>query len=457
MNCKRAKISPFFTTNAFKKRIISMQAQENNALERRVDLVIAAQDLENVVTQKLKNMQRKVKMQGFRPGKVPMNLVRQMHGVAAYNDALNEAIQREFAKTATAQKLKIVAPPRLEPQQSDNKEEVRVTAIYEVFPEFELADMADVALNRPSCEVGDAEVEKTLAILQKQRVKFESVDRPAQKEDRVVVDFVGKKDGVEFEGGKGENYPFVVGSGIMLAEFENAVVGLKKDEEKTFNLTFPKEYFQKDLAEKEVEFWVKVKDVMEPKLPEVDADFAKSLGIKDGDIQKLKAEIKENLEREVKSRLQRRIKKDVMDALIAKNPIDLPRALVQMETQRLIEGARQDMQMRGIGGKDFEIKPEWFLADATRRVHLGLILAKIVDNQKVKVEKEDVRKLVDEMAASYEKPEELVRWYYEKPERLSQLEGLALEDKVVEWVLNSAQVTDQAADFDELMKEPQRP
>ena len=167
--------------------------------------------------------------------------------------------------------------------------------------------------------------------------------------------------------------------------------------------------------------------------------------------------IKENLEREVKSRLQRRIKKDVMDALIAKNPIDLPRALVQMETQRLIEGAHQDMQMRGIGGKDFEIKPEWFLADATRRVHLGLILAKIVDNQKVKVEKEDVRKLVDEMAASYEKPEELVRWYYEKPERLSQLEGLALEDKVVEWVLNSAQVTDQAADFDELMKEPQRP
>lgn len=431
-----------------------MQAQENNALERRVDLVIAAQDLENAVTQKLKNMQRKVKMQGFRPGKVPMNLVRQMHGAAAYSEALNAAIQCEFAKIATEQKLKIVAPPRVEPQKSENETEVRVTAVYEVFPEFELADMADVALNRPSCDVGEAEVEKTLAILQKQRVKFESVERAAQKEDRVVVDFIGKKDGEPFEGGKGENYPFVVGSGLMLADFEEAVIGLKKDEEKTFNLTFPKEYFQKDLAQKEVEFWVKVKGVMEPKLPEVDADFAKSLGIKDGDIQKLKAEIKENLMREVKNRLQRRIKKDVMDALIAKNPIDLPRALIQMETQRLIDGARQDMQMRGLG-KDFEVKPEWFLSDAARRVHLGLILAKIVDNQQAKVEEEDVRKLVDEMAASYEKPEELVRWYYEKPERLNTLKGLALEDKVVEWVLNTANVSDQTADFDELMKEPQ--
>lgn len=454
MNFKRARITPFLITNALKD-FTAMQAQENNALERRVDLVIAAEDLEKNVAQKLKNMQRKVKMQGFRPGKVPMNLVRQMHGAAAYNDALNEAVQREFAKEVTAQKLRVVAPPRLEPQKSENDKEVRVSAVYEVFPEFELGDMADVSLTRPTCEVGDEEVEKTLAILQKQRVKFESVARAAQIEDRVVVDFLGKKDGVAFEGGKGENYPFVVGSGLMLADFENAVIGLKKDEEKTFHLTFPKEYFQKDLAEKEVEFWVKVKDVMEPKLPEVDAEFAKNLGIKDGDIQKLKAEIKENVMREVKSRLQRRIKKDVMDALIAKNPIDLPRVLIQLETERLMATARQDMTARGLG-KNFEIKPEWFMADAARRVHLGLILAKIVDNQKVKVEKEDVRKLVDEMAASYEKPEELVRWYYENPKRLSNLEGLALEDKVVEWVLNSAHVTEQTVDFDELMKEPQR-
>ncbi len=432
-----------------------MQAQENNALERRVDLVIAADSLEKTIEQKLKNIQRKVKMQGFRPGKVPLNLVRQMHGLSAYNEALNEAVQKEFYKIANEQKLRIVAAPRLEPQKSENEKEVRCTAVFEVFPEFELADLADVELTRPALEVGDVEVEKTLAILQKQRVKFESVERAAQKEDRVIVDFVGKKDGVEFEGGKGENYPFIVGSGLMLPEFEAAVEGLKKDDEKTFPLTFPKEYFQKDLAEKEVEFWVKVKDVMEPILPEVDAEFAKTLGIKDGDIAQLKKEIKENLAREVKSRIGRRVKKDVMDALIAKNPIDLPRALVQMETQRMMDGARQDMAGRGLG-KDFEIKPEWFVADAVRRVHLGLILAKIVDNQKVKVEKEDVRKLVDEMAASYEKPDELVRWYYEKPERLANLEGLALEDKVVEWVLSSAKVTDTVADFDELMKDAPR-
>lgn len=423
-----------------------------NPLERRVDLIVSLEELNQLMDSKLKKIQPNVKLQGFRKGKVPLSMVRQMHGQQAYGEAFNSLIQQAFSEKIKDEPFRVVAAPMVEPKQSEDEKHLHCTAIFEVFPEFELADLSDVAITRPVFEVSDKEVDKTLSILQKQRVKYEVVERAAQKEDRVFVDFLGTKEGEPFEGGKGENYPFVVGAGMMLKEFEDNVEGLKKGDEKDFPLTFPQEYFQKDLAGKQVSFHIKVNEVAAPNLPEINDDFAKLLGIQDG-IAQLKKEIKENLTREVKARLLRQVKQQVMDALIEKNPVDLPQALVQMETERLVQSAKDNMKKQGIAHDKINVQASWFEKDAARRVHLGLILAKIVDSKTVEVQKEDVRRLIDEMAASYEKPEELVRWYYEKPERLKNIEGLALEEKVVDWGLNSANVTEEAADFDELMKD----
>lgn len=425
--------------------------QQKNPLERRVDLSIALDDFNRLVEGKLKKMQPNVKLQGFRKGKVPLAMVRKMYGQEAYGEAFNESVQKAFAEKIKEEQLRVVATPFIEPKKSENEKELLCTAIFEVYPEFELKNLEGISIKRPTFTVSEKEVEKTIDVLQKQRVRYEIVERAAQKNDRVTVDFVGKKDGVEFQGGKGENTPFILGQKMMLAEFENNVEGLKQGEEKTFPLTFPEDYFQKDLAGQTVEFWVKLKEVAEPHFPLVDEAFAQQLGIAGG-VDVMKKEIEENLSREVKTRIERRVKNQVMDALILQNPIDLPQALVQMESEHLALSAKENMARQGMKNNPNPIAPEWFKEEAKRRVHLGLILAKVTDTQNVKAEKEDVRRWVEELAAVYEKPEELVSWYYANPERLKTVEALALEEKVVEWALSSANVEEEAADFDELMK-----
>jgi len=303
--------------------------------------------------------------------------------------------------------------------------------------------------------VSDTEVDKTLDILRKQRVSYADADRAAAKEDRVVIDFLGKKDGVPFQGGQANDYPFVLGQGMMLPDFENAVEGAKAGESKTFDLTFPADYHAKDLAGQTVQFEITVKQVQAPKLPEVDAEFAKGMGIADGDVTKMRAEIEANLKREVKRRIEGKIKDQVMEALLATNPITVPVALVDMEVQRLMQAARQDMEQRGMKVKDLPIQPEWFADQAKRRVTLGLILAEVVKTEKLQATPEQVRAMVEETAASYEQPEEVIRWYYAQPQRLQEVEGVAIENNVVAWVLSKAKVTDKAAVFDELMGQKQ--
>ena len=422
-----------------------------NELERRVDLSIAIADVEKEMDQRLKRMGKNVKMAGFRPGKVPFSMVKQMHGDQARHEVLSEELDRVFGEAVTAQKMRVAGYPRIEPKTTESTTHLEFSAVFEIYPEITLGDMSAAEVERPVLEVSAAEIEKTLDILRKQRVSYEDADRAAANEDRVVIDFLGKKDGVPFQGGEAKDYPFVLGQGMMLPDFENAVEGAKAGESKTFDLAFPADYHAADLAGQTVQFEITVKQVQAPKLPELDAEFAIGMGIADGDVTKMRAEIETNLKREVKRRIEGKLKDQVMEALIKTNPIAVPSALVDMEIQRLMQSARQDMEQRGMKVNDMPIQPEWFADQAKRRVTLGLILAEVVKAEKLHATPEQVRAMVEEGAQSYEQPEEVIRWYYAQPQRLQEVEGVAIENNVVEWVLSKAKVTDKAEVFDELM------
>ena len=432
-------------------------APQPSVLERSLDLSVVIADLDNEIDQRLKRMGKNLKMPGFRPGKVPFNIVKQTYGHDAYADALNGALEKSFTEAVKAQQLRVAGSPRIEPKKTESETHLEFTAVFEVYPEIKVADLKDVEIERPVLEVGASELENTLNVLRKQRVSYEPVDRAAAKGDRVTIDFLGKKDGEPFQGGEAKDYPFVLGEGTMLADFENAVTGLKAGEAKSFEMTFPADYHAKDLAGQAVTFDITVKQVSEAVLPEIDTEFAKSLGIADGDVEKMRAEIETNLKREVKSRLKSRVKNQVMEALLKTNPIEVPKALVEVEIDQLIHNARQDMEQRsGKKMKDFPMQREWFADQAKRRVSLGLVLSEIVKVNELHAKPEQIKSVVEEAAQSYEHPEEVVRWYYAQPQRLAEIEGVVIEDNVVEWALSSAKVLDKAIAFDELMGQGQR-
>ncbi len=439
-------------TNATTTNAETEAAQLTNALERRLDLLVAIEELEKDIDQRLKRIGKNFKMPGFRPGKVPANIVKQQYGEQAHFDALNEALERAFGEAAKSQELRVAGNPRIEPKTSESTTHLEFSAVFEVYPEVKLGDLSSVEIERPVLEVGAAEIDSTMTVLRKQRVRYEPVDRGAAKDDRVTIDFLGKKDGEPFAGGQAKDYPFVLGAGSMLADFENAIYGLKAGESKTFEMTFPADYLSKEIAGQAVSFEITVKEVREPILPEIDADFAKELGVEDGDVEKMRAEIETNLKREVSKRLQAKVKDQVMEALLKTNPIDVPNALLEMEIQRLMQSARQDMEQRGGAKmKDFPMQREWFVDQAKRRVSLGLILSEIVKVNKLQAQPDQIKKIVEESAQSYEHPEEVIRWYYAQPQRLQEVEGVAIEDNVVAWALSASKVVEKPIAFDELM------
>ncbi|MCV2215985.1 trigger factor [Thauera sp. Sel9] len=422
-----------------------------SALERRIDIAVSLADIEKEVDARLKRMARTVKMPGFRPGKVPMKIVAQTHGGQARGEAVGAAVEKAFGDKVREQNLRVAGYPNIEPKDAATEGTLEFSAVFEIYPEVAIGDLAGQQIERPTLVVGDAEVDKTLDVLRKQRTSFTAADRAAAEGDRVVIDFTGRKDGEVFQGGQAEDFPFVIGAGAMLKDFETAVTGLTAGESKTFDMTFPDDYHAAELAGKTVQFEIKVKQVEGPVLPEIDADFARSLGVADGDVAKLREEVKGNLEREVKRRIQAKVKEQVMNALIAVTPIEVPKALVQGESQQLAENARRDLEMRGMKTKDIPVDPSWFTEQAERRVRLGLIMAELVKANELHAKPEQIRTLVEEMAQSYEDPSELVRWYYAQPERLAQAEAVVIEDNVVAWVSEKAQTTDKDVTFDELM------
>jgi len=419
-------------------------------LARRLDISVPTGQLEGEVQNRLKRLARTVKMHGFRPGKAPISVVARQHGPGVRQEVLGEALQKRFGEAVQEHQLKIAGYPRFEPKAGvGDSSQMTFSANFEVYPEVRIDDLSSSKISRPMVNLGDEDVAKTLEVLQKQRRTFEAVDRSAAEGDLVKFDYQGTIAGESFAGGQGEDFSAVIGEGRLLKAFEGNLTGLKAGESKGFDVTFPDDYMARELAGKEAHFEVQVKEVQQPVLPPVDADFARALGVEDGNIDTLKNEVRANLEREVKRRIQTRLKDQAMELLLQKATLDLPSSLIDMEIDRLRSMTEADMQSRGV--QTAKLSADMFTGQAERRVRLGLILAEIVQRHKLVAQPEQIRALVEEQAQSYEEPEQVVKWYFQNPERMQEIESLALEENVVGWVVGQAQVEEVATSFEELM------
>ncbi len=415
-------------------------------LERRVSMSLPAADIERQVDERLKKLARSVRMPGFRPGKVPLKLIAQTYGPQVRSEVLTDAVQKAFTDAVKEANLKVAGYPRIE-----RKNDFEFDATFEVYPEVKVGDLAGATLERPTLQVDDAAVEKTLQILRKQRTRFQPVERAARDADRLTVDFQGTIDGAAFPGGSAENFSFALGEGRMLPEFDAAARGMAPGEARAFELTFPADYHGKEVAGKKASFTLTLKKVEEARIPEVDAEFAKALGVADGDTAKMRAEVRANVEREVKKRVESRVKERALQALLGATPLEVPKSLVGMEAQGMAERAVADLKARGVDPAQVPINPQAFEEAARRRVALGLIINELKRSENLNPKPAEVRALVEQEAQSYESPAEVVKWFYMQPQRLSEMEGLALEANVVKWVLAKAKVLDKPVAFDELM------
>jgi trigger factor len=433
---------------------MAVNVETLDKLERKITLTLPVKVIQSEVDSRLRRLARTVKMDGFRPGKVPMNVVAQRYGYSVHYEVMNDKVGEAFAQAANEARLRVAGQPKITEKEGSPEGELAFDAVFEVFPEVKIGDLTTAEVEKVSTEVTDAAIDKTLDILRKQRRTFAQrpQDAAAQEGDRVTVDFEGKIDGETFQGGKAEDFQVLLGEGQMLKEFEDAVRGMKAGESKTFPLAFPADYHGKDVAGKTADFMVTVKKIEAAHLPEVDEALAKSLGIADPTVEGLRADIRKNLEREVKFRLLARNKQAVMDALVAKAELDLPKSSVQSEVDRLIEGARADLKQRGIKDADkAPIPDDMFRPQAERRVRLGLVVAELVRSNNLQAKPEQIKAHVEELAASYEKPAEVVRWYFSDRQRLAEVEGIVLENNVTDFVLSKAKVVEKTVSFDDLM------
>ena len=418
-------------------------------LARRLNLSVPMAQVEAEVQGRLKRLARNVKMDGFRPGKAPMSAVARQYSQGVRQDVLGETLQARFGEAVQAHQLKIAGYPSFEPQAGGDQGELRFSASFEVYPEVIIGDLSSGKLIKPIVGLVDADIRKTLEVLQKQRRSFEPIDRAAVEGDLVKFDYQGTIAGEAFAGGKGEDFSTVVGEGRLLKEFEKNLTGVKAGESKGFDLTFPADYMAKELAGKPAHFEIQVKEVQAPRLPQVDSAFAMALGVEDGNVDKLMAEIKANLEREVARRVRNRMKEQTMELLLQKTSLDLPQSLVGIEVERLRKLTETDMQASGVQAK--KLSADMFTVQAERRVRLGLILAEVIQKQHLTTQPEQIRTLIEEQAQSYEAPDEILQWYYQSPERMQEIESMALEENVVAWVVGQAQVEEVPTSFEELM------
>ena len=423
-------------------------------LERRIELSVLLADVETAVKAELKRAARTAKAPGFRPGKVPMAMLERTHAPGIRYDAINDKVGQAFEKAIETAGLRIAGAPKLEPKTEGTPEgTLAFFATFEVYPAVTVPDLSGLKIKRAVTTVGEAEVQRTVDILRKQRVEYAARDgRAAQDEDRVTVDFAGTIEGVPFEGGQADAFPFVLGQARMLPEFEAAARGMKAGETKVFPLPFPADYGGKDVAGKTAEFTITVKEVAEPVLPVIDAEFAKSLGQPEGDVEKLLADIRGNVEREVKARTLARTKTSVMDALIGAVSFDVPKALVDSECQARVQAARAELTQRGVPNADkMPIPADAFTTEAVRRVRLGLLVSELVQQAQLQAKPEQVRARIEEFAGNYEKPAEVVSYYLSDRARRAEVEGIVLEDNVVQHALAKAQVEDEQVPFDQIM------
>ena len=430
---------------------VTLETLEN--LERKVTLSLPWSSINAECDKRLKQTARKARIDGFRPGKAPLSMIQSMYGASIQNDVMNELAQKVFFDTAVAEGWKIAGMPRLEGVEGqDDKENFLFSGVFEVFPEVKVGDLSGQEVEKVTASVGDAEVEKTIDILRQQRTRFNHTERAAKDGDRVIIDFAGKIDGEAFAGGSAENYAFVLGQGQMLPEFEAGVNGLKEGESKDVEVNFPEDYHGKEVAGKTAVFTITVRNVAEPVLPEVDEVFAKALGIADGNIETMRAEVKKNVEREVKRRVDSQNKEAAMEALLAVSELQVPNALIDEEAERLAAEMKQNFINQGMAdAKNLDLPADMFKEQAERRVKLGLILAEVVQANGLEPSKEQIDAVIADFAESYEDPQEVIDWYHADNSRLQGPTSLAVEANVTDFVLGKAKVTEKALSFDEVM------
>ena len=433
---------------------MAVNVETLDKLERKITLELPVAEIQKEVEARLKRLSKQVKLDGFRPGKVPMSVVAKQYGYSVQYEVMNDKVGQAFQAAAAEAQLRIAGAPRISEKDGAAEGSVAFEAVFEVYPEVKIGDLSAAEVEKLSAEVDDAAIDRTLDILRKQRRTFVVRDETGWTDpgDRITIDFEGKIDGELFDGGKAEGFQFMVGEGQMLEQFDAAVRGLKTGESKTFPLDFPADYHGKDVAGKTADFLVTVKKIEFPVLPEINEGFVKSLGIEAGTVEALRADIKKNLEREVKFRLQARNKAAVMDALVANAELDLPKASIEAEVERLIEGARADLKQRGIQDADkAPIPAELFKDQAERRVRLGLVVAELVKTNDLAAKVEQIDAHINELAASYERPQDVVSWYKADNRRLAEVEAIVIENNVADFVLGQAKVSEKTVGFEELM------
>ena len=423
-------------------------------LERKITLTLPTTVIQNEVNARLKKLARQVKIDGFRPGKVPMNIVAQRYGYSVHYEVMNDKVGEAFNQAAMEAQLRVAGKPRISEKEQAPEGEMAFDAIFEVYPEVKMQDLGQVTIDKLKADVTDEAIDKTVEILRKQRRTYaqRSLDSAAETDDRVTVDFEGKIDGEPFDGGRAQDFQFAVGEGQMLQEFEAAVKGMKVGESKTFPLAFPPDYQGREVAGKTADFMVTLKKLEASHLPEVTDELAKSLGAADATVEGLRADIRGNLEREVKFRLLGRNKQAALDALVDNAELDLPNSIVQAELDRMVQGAREELKQRGIKDADKAPIPEdVFKPQAERRVRMGLVVSELVRQHGLQATPDQIKAHVEELSASYEKPIEVQRWYYSDNRRMAEVEGIVIEQNVTNYVFSLVKVNEKAITFDELM------
>jgi len=443
---------------------MALQIENLGQLDRKMTLEFARADLAKAREAQLAKVGKTMKMAGFRPGKVPKNIVEKQYGMQVDFEIQFDKASELFFELSKKEGIVLAGQPRLEPKSELGADKIVFDAYFEVLPEVKIGDFSKAEVSKYTTTIADAEIDRALDVLRKQQVHYHprgeagphgdgGTNTTAQAGDQVVIDFVGKIDGVEFTGGKAENFEYVLGEGRMLPEFEAATLGLKAGESKTFPLSFPADYHGKDVAGKTADFTITLKKVNWAHLPVVDDAFALSLGVTEGGVAKMRAEVKENLDREVKRRITSLLKNEVMDQINKFCELDVPKSLIASEQERLVQSARQNLIQRGIpNAKDAPIPAEMFVEQATKRVRLGLILGDLVKQKDLKATADQIKAEIDEQAATYEDPKEVVRWFYSNPSRLKDIENLVLEDNVIKYFTALAKVNEKAVSFEELSK-----
>ncbi|MEJ5861690.1 trigger factor [Pseudomonas farsensis] len=433
---------------------MQVSVENTSALERRMTIAVPAERVENEVNKRLQQTAKRAKVAGFRPGKVPMSVIRQRFEADARQEVFGDLVQSSFYEAIVEQKLNPAGAPAVEPKSFEKGGDLEFVATFEVFPEFTVAGFESIAVERLSAEVADADLANMLEVLRKQNTRFEAVERAAQNDDQVNIDFVGKVDGEAFAGGSAKGTQLVLGSGRMIPGFEDGLVGAKAGEERVVNVTFPEDYQNLDLAGKAAEFTITVNSVSAPVLPELNEEFFAQFGIKETTLEGFRAEVRKNMERELRQAIKAKVKNQVMDGLLAANPIEVPKALLENEVNRL---RVQAVQQFGGNIKPDQLPAELFEEQAKRRVVLGLVVAEVVKQFDLKPDEAEVRKVIEEMASAYQEPEQVIAWYYKNDQQMNEVRSVVLEEQVVDTVLQKATVTDKSVSYEEAVKPAQAP